>query len=133
MRFGGHIMAEDTADGRTIWKVRVVDEKSHFNGRKLIVASTHGGITLARGLIVDFEIGFLNDLSKTRVPRAVDVGLITDDSPEEYMAHQIYEAILEEIEQLGQETWESAKVTIAIRRKNPDSQPMLDISNVEIR
>ena len=65
--------------GKSVWSVRVKDTESTFNGQKLIVASVHGGLELARGLNVDFAIGTVDDSSGEKAVRAVDVRLESPD------------------------------------------------------
>lgn len=60
--------------GSTIWKVRVNDTSSSYNGKKFIVASIHDDIALAQALNVDFAIGTV-DGKKGKELRAVDVTL----------------------------------------------------------
>lgn len=80
-RHRGFIIGSDTApEGRTIWKARVKDQASPHDGQKLVVASVRGGLELARGLNIHFAIGTVDDLTGTKVLRAVDVCL---ETPEE--------------------------------------------------
>ena len=71
------------SSGKTVWKVRVKDAESSFDGQLIIVASTHGGIELGRGLNVDFAIGTVDDETGNKVPRAVDVCLESPDAKPE--------------------------------------------------
>ena len=71
---------DQSPGGKAIWRVRVKDKGSSFNGRKLVVASVHDGIELARGLNVDFAIGTVDDTSGEKVTRAVDVRLEVPDA-----------------------------------------------------
>lgn len=66
---------DQNPEGQSVWKVRVNDADSQFNGSKLVVASVHGGLELARGLNVNFAIGTVDDKSGQEIPRAVDVRL----------------------------------------------------------
>ena len=61
--------------GRTAPRVCVKDPASPLNGRWFTVASTHGGLELAKGLNVTFVIGTIDDENGQKVPRAVDVRL----------------------------------------------------------
>lgn len=73
----GYVVAGDkkqTGD-EIVWKVRVQDETSPHNGKKLIVASVHNHIELARGLKVTFEIGCVDAPEGQPNLRAVDVRL----------------------------------------------------------
>lgn len=75
-RHRGFVLGSDYAPkGQKIWKVRVKDPQSPFNGQKLVVASISDGIALAQGLNVNFVIGTVDDLSGAKTPRAVDVCL----------------------------------------------------------
>jgi hypothetical protein len=124
-------MAEDnTPDGHIIWKVRVVDPSCYFDGQKLVVASAHGGITLARGLIVSFEIGFLNDAGGKRVARAVDVSLAQESPVENNIAHEVYEAILQQLELSDRPDWITAQVSLTAHRENGELK--LTVNRVEI-
>lgn len=77
-RHHGFVAGSDPGPkGQTVWKVRVKDPSSDYNGRKLVVASVQGDLQLARGLNVHFAIGTIDDQSGTKVPRAVDVRLET--------------------------------------------------------
>ncbi|MBI3956753.1 MAG: hypothetical protein HY340_02080 [Candidatus Kerfeldbacteria bacterium] len=79
-RHHGFVVGSDAVpEGRTIWKVRVKDPASPYDGHKLVVASVRGGLELARGLNVHFAIGTVDDLSGTKVLRAVDVCLETPE------------------------------------------------------
>jgi hypothetical protein len=62
-------------EGKSVWRVRVKDTDSSFDGQKLVVASIHGGLELARGLNVNFAIGTVDDLSGGKAVRAVDLRL----------------------------------------------------------
>jgi len=61
--------------GNTIWKIRVRDPGSSFDGKKLPVASVRGNIELAKGLNVSFLIGTVDDQEHHPAYRAVDVQL----------------------------------------------------------
>jgi hypothetical protein len=75
-RVSGYVSGSyQTPDRRTVWSVVVKDSESKYNGQRLVVASVHGGLVLARGLNVHFAIGTVDDASRTKVPRAVDVNL----------------------------------------------------------
>lgn len=62
-------------DGNTVWKVKVKDINSPYNGQTLVVASVHDGMTLARGLNVHFAVGTVDDEMSQKALRAVDVRL----------------------------------------------------------
>lgn len=75
-RTNGFVLGSDrTSQGQTVWKVRVKDPDSQYDGQKLIVASIHDGLEPARGLNVHFVIGTVDDHSGTKALRAVDVCL----------------------------------------------------------
>ncbi len=75
-RHEGFVVGSDSSRGAsTVWKVRVKDRSSPHDGKKLIVASIHGGIELARGLNVNFAIGTVDDSVGDQALRAVDVRL----------------------------------------------------------
>lgn len=75
-RHRGYITGSDpNPQGQLVWRVRVKDPESLYDGQKLVVASVRGGLELARGLNVHFAIGTIDDQSGTKVPRAVDVTL----------------------------------------------------------
>ena len=79
-RYRGFVVGFDTtSEGRTVWKVRVKDPASLYHEQKLVVASVRGGLTLARGLNVNFAIGTIDDPSGEKVLRAVDVCLEVPD------------------------------------------------------
>ena len=80
-RHSGFVVGWDRSHGGNYtWKVRVKDIKSPFDGRKLIVASVHDGIELAKGLNVDFANGTVDDSSGAKINRAVDVRLEVPDA-----------------------------------------------------
>ena len=83
-RHKGFVVGSDqNPEGHPVWKVKVKDTKSPFNGKKIVVASVHGGLTLARGLNVEFAIGTVDDTQGQKVVRAVDVRLeLPDVNPE---------------------------------------------------
>jgi len=64
-------------DNKNIWKVRVKDENSSFNGQKFTVVSVCGEMELARGLNVNFAVGTIDGEKGQKVFRAVDVRLET--------------------------------------------------------
>jgi hypothetical protein len=73
-RVNGFVVGSDeAADGHMIWKVRVKDQDSEYDKMKLIVASTHNEIVLAKGLNITFEIGTMDDRTGQEVLRAIDV------------------------------------------------------------
>lgn len=74
-RVSGFVMANDGTPYDPLWKVRVKDSQSPYNGHKLTVASVHGDITLAQGLNVSFLIGSIDDKQGQSALRAVDVRL----------------------------------------------------------
>jgi hypothetical protein len=57
----------------TVVKVCVKDARVRANGRKFVVASVRGGITLAKGINVNFIIGSVDNQVGAKVPRAIDV------------------------------------------------------------
>lgn len=74
-RHRGYVIAGDKRlDGKVIWKVRVKDTESEYDGEKLSVASVHGGIELTKGLNVSFLVGLM-DYKDQKVKCAVDVCL----------------------------------------------------------
>lgn len=73
-RVTGFIIANDGTSDNPLWKVRVRDDTSAYNGKKLIVASVHDNIQLAQGLNVTFLIGTI-DGEQGQELRAVDVQL----------------------------------------------------------
>jgi len=80
-RSKGFVIGFDgAAKAKIVWKVRVSDSNSPYNGQKLVVASIHGGLELAKGLNVDFVIGTVDDSLGKKALRAVDVRL---EVPEE--------------------------------------------------
>lgn len=77
-RHKGYVVGSDTSSsGQLVWKVRVKDTQSSYDGQKLNVASSHKELTLARGLNVNFAIGTVDDHEGNKVLRAVDVCLET--------------------------------------------------------
>lgn len=75
-RHKGFVVASDqNLEGHLVWKVKVKDAQSPFNGKKIVVASVHDGLALARGLNVEFAIGTVDDTYGQKVVRAVDVRL----------------------------------------------------------
>jgi hypothetical protein len=78
-RHRGFIVGSDAAEGRIVWKVRVKDSDSQYDGQKLVVASFHDGLHLARGLNVNFAVGTVDDTSGKKVLRAVDVRIENPD------------------------------------------------------
>lgn len=75
-RHKGYVMGFDNgARGKRTWKVRVKDPTSPHDGKKFVVASTHGNLELAQGLNVNFAIGTVDDEEGQKVERAVDVRL----------------------------------------------------------
>lgn len=77
-RHAGFVVGSDTSpERREVWKVRVKDSTSQYDGQKFVVASVRGGLELARGLNVHFAIGTMDDPSGSKVLRAVDVCLET--------------------------------------------------------
>lgn len=74
-RYTGFVIGSDPAPtgNAVVWKVRVKDEGTPFNGRKLVVASTRDEVALAKGLNVNFLIGTVDDADNQEAPRAVDV------------------------------------------------------------
>ena len=75
-RHKGYVVAGDEGrDGKRVWKVRVKDSQSSFNGKKFIVASIHENIELSKGLNVDFLVGSVDGSEGEKIDRAVDVAL----------------------------------------------------------
>lgn len=56
-------------------RVRVKDPTSSYNGESFIIASTHEGIQLAKGLNVSFLVGNMDGKEDEQILRAVDVAL----------------------------------------------------------
>lgn len=80
-RHHGFVIGSDsTPGGQVVWKVRVRDPGSPYDGRKLIVASVYERLALARGLNVNFAIGTVDDNRSGKSLRAVDVRLDDPDS-----------------------------------------------------
>ena len=86
-RLSGFVIANDGTPDNPLWKVRVKDASSPYNGRKLTVASVHGDITLARGLNVSYLIGSVDGQSGTEL-RAVDVRLEEVNGQEDQSNHE---------------------------------------------
>ncbi|HSI21063.1 MAG TPA: hypothetical protein VLA04_05195 [Verrucomicrobiae bacterium] len=83
-RHAGFVIGSDQAqqgDNVTVWKVRVKDPQSSFDGEKLVVASVHNGLSLAKGLNVHFAIGSVDGARGQKEPRAVDVRLSEPKPP----------------------------------------------------
>jgi hypothetical protein len=81
-RYRGFVVGSELSrDGRSVWSVRVKDPGSGYDGQKLVVASVHGGLELARGLNVNFVIGTLDDQSGSPALRAVDIRLEIPSQP----------------------------------------------------
>ena len=79
-RHNGFVVGADISRSKkSIWKVRVNDDTSPHNGKKMIVASIRGDIELAQGLNVHFEIGTLAGTGGEDQLRAVDVRLSAAD------------------------------------------------------
>jgi hypothetical protein len=75
-RHQGFVLGYDRgSDNHMVWKVRVKDSASRYDGQKLIVASTNNGLELARGLNVNFMIGTIDNSRNGKDLRAVDVRL----------------------------------------------------------
>ena len=73
-RHRGFVIGSDPGPkGQSVWKVRVKDPESAYDGEKFVVASVHDEMQLARGLNVNFVIGTVDDSSGTKTPRAIDV------------------------------------------------------------
>ncbi len=84
VRVTGFVVGSDMQSGivgaHKLWKVRVKDETNEHDGKKFVVASIEGDITLAPGLSVTFVLGSFpkrNPSSKIQGTelRAVDVRL----------------------------------------------------------
>lgn len=79
-RHTGFVVGSDAStERREVWKVRVKDPASQYDGQKFVAASVRGGLELARGLNVHFVIGTMDDPSGSKVLRAVDVCLEAPD------------------------------------------------------
>ncbi|MGD0576526.1 MAG: hypothetical protein ABSA74_00415 [Candidatus Staskawiczbacteria bacterium] len=91
-RHKGFVAASDVSptDGKTVWKVKVKDEASSYNGQKLVVASVRDGLELARGLNVHFAIGTVDDPSGKKVLRAVDVCLENPEGQNKVTSGQVH-------------------------------------------
>jgi len=74
-RHVGFVLGRNTLRERPVWKVRVKDHQSEYDGQKFTVASTQGGFELAQGLNVNFLIGSLDGERGQKILRAVDVCL----------------------------------------------------------
>ncbi len=75
-RTKGFVVGSDIGQNRErVWKVRVKDPQSTYDGQKLIVASVHGGLELAKGLNVHFVVGTVDDEAGKKALRAADVCL----------------------------------------------------------
>jgi len=59
--------------GNFYWKVRVKDPTCPQHGKWLVVASVHDDIALAKGLNVNFVIGWFDGASGKFVLKAIDV------------------------------------------------------------
>ncbi len=55
-RYSGFVVGKDKVRGQDTWKVRVKDDTSPLNSQKLKVASVWPGVTLAKGMNVEFAI-----------------------------------------------------------------------------
>ncbi len=83
VRVTGFVIGSDISKkGAVIWKVRVQDSGSGFDRGKLIVASTHEGITIAQGLNVTFLVGTVKGPKGGNSLRAV-VRLLNEGQKEE--------------------------------------------------
>jgi len=78
--FGFVVGCDPGAHGQTVWKVRVKDPTSQFNGQKFAVASVRDGLTLAQGLNVTFVLGIMDGPTGGRVTRAIDVLPVVADA-----------------------------------------------------
>ncbi len=88
-RHKGFVVGCDPGPNGNIWKVRVKDENSPFDGEKFTVASVHGGLELAKGLNVNFLLGNVDDNQGQKVARAVDVRLETLDAEPQSIGQQV--------------------------------------------
>jgi hypothetical protein len=71
-RYSGYVVGKVSRDGKLVWKVRIMDEISSYNGQKFIVRSTHDGIALCSGLDVTFSIGTVGNINRRKMV-AIDV------------------------------------------------------------
>lgn len=78
-RHKGFVVGSDPGSDGIVWKVRVKDQDSPYNGQKLVAASIRGGLALARGLNVNFAVGTVDTQSGEKAMRAVDVALEAPD------------------------------------------------------
>lgn len=82
-RIKGFVVGSDEIQGRTVWKVRVKDGASEFNGQKFSVAEGQEKSFFAKGLDVTFMLGQFQGERGQAVRRAVDVQLFTEAKEEE--------------------------------------------------
>jgi len=75
-RVSGFVIGKDSVRKQPTWKVRVKDRASSHNGEKLLVASVHPGVTLARGMNVLFEI-----TEQLNAVAVAPVGVKTEGNP----------------------------------------------------
>jgi hypothetical protein len=81
-RISGFVIARDGTTDKPVWKVRVKQPGHALDGQKLIVASAHDDIALAKGLNVNFLIGTVDNQQNASALRAVDVCLTAEGSTE---------------------------------------------------
>jgi hypothetical protein len=80
-RLRGYVVGADWPNGRSgrkIWKVRVKDENSEYNGEKFPVAEGHERRFFAKGLDVTFLSGTFQERDGQAVRKAIDVRLFTE-------------------------------------------------------
>jgi predicted molibdopterin-dependent oxidoreductase YjgC len=74
-RHAGFVVGRNASHEKPVWKVRVKDPQSEYDGQKFVVASSRNGFELAQGLNVNFLVGSLDGEQGQKVLRAVDVCL----------------------------------------------------------
>lgn len=75
-RHKGFVASSHKPSGKpTAYTVRVKDESSPHNGKKLPVASIHDDLALSRGLNVNFCIGSMDGQREEIIHCAVDIQL----------------------------------------------------------
>lgn len=73
-RHEGYVVgSKRVGESGIVWKVRVKDKDSPYDGQKLAVISTYKNFELAQGLNINFIIGTIDDPKGQKVLRAVDV------------------------------------------------------------
>ncbi|MDQ1284499.1 MAG: hypothetical protein QG620_847 [Patescibacteria group bacterium] len=87
-RIKGYVLGADKVQGETVWKVRVQDETSKYDGKKFVVASVRDNISLAGGLEVTFLLGQFREKGQA-VQKAIDVRLFTGDGIQEASSKKV--------------------------------------------